>query len=132
MIFLTFIALALDTKMLNDDNLKKYKMDVEETNSMITEKFEEYSILLENMVKSDQGRIDFIRGLINESLKYTTKMANVFVDKSQMITNVTNYINGENDMKLYINSAHKPGLNPLFVPLEFTVYVPKYCFFLYR
>ena len=107
-------------------------MDVEETNSMITEKFEEYSILLENMVKSDQGRIDFIRGLINESLKYTTKMANVFVDKSQMITNVTNYINGENDMKLYINSAHKPGLNPLFVPLEFTVYVPKYCFFLYR
>jgi len=131
-IFLTFIALALDTKMLNDDNLKKYKMDVEETNSMITEKFEEYSILLENMVKSDQGRIDFIRGLINESLKYTTKMANVFVDKSQMITNVTNYINGENDMKLYINSAHKPGLNPLFVPLEFTVYVPKYCFFLYR
>jgi len=115
---------ALDLKLEVDANLTNYKKSVEKTNSLIQDKYDEYYTVLEAMLQLEESREEFVKNVLKKHLDYSEHISKIFLDKTNSIRSVVEYVNSTNDMHIFVSELKNTGLNPLFIPIETIIYQP--------
>jgi len=126
------LSIEQKTNQISDtqEQIKKYcseyKEAVESVNKMIENEYDKYYTILEDSMRLDKGRVDFLKDTINKCLEGMRDMGRQYLDKVTSIMSVVEYVNSESDMRLFINSLKNTGTNPLFAPMKFVEYNYSY------
>ena len=120
--------------------LKEYDNMTKETNQVIKIHRERLIPILSSLQQNEESRINFVKSLLLKYMRTNTIVGNMFVDKTEIMSNLGVNINSDSDIQTFISEAtykvHTPvkstaliknsePIRDTFTPVEFLPYKPK-------